>query len=370
MTSRKFTVFIDDVSTVKPQPAPKPTSTKAPEEEAGPSSLSATEKENLHPLTGGRLRSSSTVGLKRKSSVLAIKLHIPPETKGSKKAPSLVPSKKRKVTSSSDGEIEQSRSKARRLKPAARGRRRSPELTSIAEEKDERLARRLSQSDVDSRCYDLTVSPLANVSDAFAQISPSSPKDSKMAATAKRVCWIFLTFYTRRPSHHYHFTDWFCRARTPRLCPLSCRCNRYCHPFHPCPSVDPRDFSPSSNIVHSREEADLRFLHVFIPDTGISRTQTQTACYSHIWGFAGGLLIPDSPFANLPSRTTPLSYWPPNRPHVSSHVLSADPPNSFVVTKQTTRMVSHLRTQIYFHPRFPFLYLFSDPWYNLPRTFA
>ena len=186
MAPRKFTVFIDDVSTVKPQPAPKPAPTKASEEEASPSSLSATEKENLHPLTGGRLRSSSTVGLKRKSSVLTTKLHNPPDAKDSKKASSLVSSKKRKVTSFSDGEIEQSRPKARRLKPATRGRR-SPELPSIAEEKDERLARRLSQSDVDSRCYDLTVSPLANVSDAFAQISPSVPKDSKIAATAKRV---------------------------------------------------------------------------------------------------------------------------------------------------------------------------------------
>jgi len=196
MASRKFTVFIDDVSTVKPQPAPKPAPTKAPEEEAGPSSLSATEKENLHPLTGGRLRSSSTVGLKRKSSVLATKLHNPPDTKDSKKAPSLVPSKKRKVTSSSDGEIEQSRPRTRRLKPATRGRR-SPELASIAEEKDQRLARRLSQSDVDSRCYDLTVTPLANVSDAFTQISSSVPKDSKIVATSKRVFWIFLTIYLR-----------------------------------------------------------------------------------------------------------------------------------------------------------------------------
>jgi len=331
MTSRKFTVFIDDVSTVKPQSAPKPAPTRTPEEEAGPSSLSATEKENLHPLTGGRLRSSSTVGLKRKSSVLATKLHIPPDTKGSKKAPPLVPSKKRKVTSSSDGEIEQSRSKARRLKPVARGRR-SPELTSIAEEKDERLARRLSQSDVDSRCYDLTVSPLANVSDAFAQISSSSPKDSKMAATAKRVCWIFLIIYPRRPSPRYHFTDWFRRTKTPRLRSLSCRCNRYRHPFHPCPSVDPRNFSPSSNIVHPGEEADLRFLHVFIPDPGISRTQTQTACYSHVWRLANDLLIPDSPFVNPPSRTILLSHPPPNQPHSSSHVLSVDPPSGFAVT--------------------------------------
>jgi len=113
--------------------------------------------------------------------VLATKLHNPPSQKDSKQAPS----KKRKVASSSDGETERSRPKSRRLKLITR-RTRSPELASIAEEKDERLARRLSQSDVDSRCYDLTVSPLANVSDAFAQISPSATKHGETAPTTKR----------------------------------------------------------------------------------------------------------------------------------------------------------------------------------------
>ena len=151
-------------------------------------------------MTGGRLRSSTTVGLKRKSSVLSTKLHNPPDTKHSKQTPSLAPSKKRKVSSSSDGETERSRPKTRRLKPTAR-RGRSPELASIAEEKDERLARRLSQSDVDSRCYDLTVSPLVNVSDAFKQPSSSALKDSKTKATVKRVCWIFLILPKSLPSN-------------------------------------------------------------------------------------------------------------------------------------------------------------------------
>lgn len=189
MASRKFTVFVDDVSTTKPQPAPKPAPTKVLQEAVGPSSLSATEKENLHPLTGGRLRSSTTAGLKRKSSVLATKLHNPPNTKGVKEAPSLVPSKKRKVSSYGDEETEGSRPKARKLKPTTR-RRRSPELASIAEEKDDRLARISSQSGVDSRCYDLTISPLANVSDALAKPSSSTLKDNETEATAKRVRWV------------------------------------------------------------------------------------------------------------------------------------------------------------------------------------
>ena len=198
MSSRKFTVFVDDDSTGKAHQAPKPALNKPAEEDAGVSSLSATEKENLHPLTGGRLRSSSTIGLKRKSSVLATKLHNPPDTKDSKQAPALVPSKKRKVTSLSDGETERLRSRARRVKPVA-CRRRSRELASIAEEKDERLARRLSHAKVDSRCYDSTVSPIANVSDTFGQLSPSAAKDGKTDVTAKRVPQTFFIIRSRLP---------------------------------------------------------------------------------------------------------------------------------------------------------------------------
>lgn len=180
MSSRKFTVFVDDASDSKSQQAPKPVLNKPTEVEAGVSSLSATEKENLHPLTGGRLRSSTIVGLKRKSSVLATKLHNPPNTKSTKQASRLVPPKKRKVTAN-DGETERSHPRSRGAKPVTR-QRRSPELASIAEEKDDRLTRRLLLPDVD-----LTVSPLANVPDAFAQLSSSAAKDSKAEVTTKRV---------------------------------------------------------------------------------------------------------------------------------------------------------------------------------------
>jgi hypothetical protein len=200
MNSRKFTVFIDDVSTARPQQAPKPPSNNAAEEDAGISSLSATEKENLHPLTGGRLRSSGTVGLKRKSSVLATKLHNPPDTKGTKHAPTLAPSKKRKAASSSNGQKEQSQQRTRRVKLATR-QRPPPELASIAEEKDERLARRLSRSDVDPRCYDSTVNLLTSVPGAFAHPALSFSKDSKAEAATKRkkVGHIPLTIYPRWP---------------------------------------------------------------------------------------------------------------------------------------------------------------------------
>jgi hypothetical protein len=81
-----FTVYLD-ADEVKPLPKPQPLSRQptlvdtTDSSEAGPSTVSATEKENLHP-TGGRMTS---LGAKRKSSVLVTKLHNPPNTKKLKK---------------------------------------------------------------------------------------------------------------------------------------------------------------------------------------------------------------------------------------------------------------------------------------------
>ena len=277
MTSRKFTVFIDQVSTVKPQRASKPPSNKAAEEEAGFPSLSATEKENLHPLTGGRIRSCSVVGLKRKSSVLATKHHNPPNAKDSKRGQTLVSSKKRKVTSSSDGEIERSRPRARRVKQTT-SQRRSPELASIAEEKDERLVRRSSQSGVNPLCYDLTVSQRV---DACAQQDPSISNNHKTKTTTRRVGQTFLTIYSMLPSSHDTRIGLFDRTRSTRSHPFPCRCSRHSR-FHACPSLGPRSLPSSPDPIHSGEEANLCCLHFFIADSGISRTQTQPTRYSHI----------------------------------------------------------------------------------------
>ena len=74
--------------------------------------------------------------------------------------------------------------------------RHSPELADVAEEKDECLACRLSLYGINSHCYDLVVSPLANVVGVFAEPSPAL-KDSKPEATAERARWVFLKFLRR-----------------------------------------------------------------------------------------------------------------------------------------------------------------------------
>lgn len=180
-----FTVYLD-ADEVKPLPKPQPLSRQPTlvdtldSSEAGPSTVSATEKENLHP-TGGRMTSSNALGAKRKSSVLVTKLHNPPNA-----------TKKRKLASSDSSE---SVSKSCKVKRSTTRTQKAPELPSVEEEvkdKDEKLARTLSQSQIDSRCYDLTVSPLANVSEAFGSPSPTSTP-SKPQRVSKSVSKVSAT---------------------------------------------------------------------------------------------------------------------------------------------------------------------------------
>jgi hypothetical protein len=197
MAIRAFSVFIDE----KPSSSPKlpkalvlsPTSPDPihSSSEAGPSSsVSSSEKENLHPLTGSRIGPVNTSGSKRKSSVLVTKLHNPPEAKKVKKDDSSeAPAKKRKLASSGTKSSREPKSKNRKTKPLTRSKT-VPDLPRVNEEedKDERIARSLSQSEIDSRCYDLTVSPLANVSDAYRQ----APSPSIKCVTAKHDCKVSI----------------------------------------------------------------------------------------------------------------------------------------------------------------------------------
>ncbi|KAH9074170.1 hypothetical protein EDB83DRAFT_2672571 [Lactarius deliciosus] len=104
--------------------------------------LTTAEKENLHPSTGTRSGViADPQSKKRKNSVLATKLHIPPTIK-----------------------------KQRDL--ALDGRKRKTCLNVIVEGQ-QGYHSKVTQAEVDSRCYDLTVSPLADVSHAFDQVSLS-----------------------------------------------------------------------------------------------------------------------------------------------------------------------------------------------------
>lgn len=141
-------------------------------------------------------------------------------------------------------------------------------------------------------------------------VPPPLPRTKRRRLPPRGYVW-FSRNHTRWPASN-HYTDWF---RTRGLCSFSCRRSHHRHPFYSCPSFDSRNFPPPSDFVHPGEEANLRLLHVFIPDSGISRTQAQTACCPHVWRLADGILISDSSFVNLLSRSTAASRRPPNEPH-------------------------------------------------------
>ncbi len=130
--------------------------------------LTTAEKENLHPSTGARSGAIiDSQSKKRKNNVLTTKLHIPPTVK--KQRDSALDARKRKVDSGSS-------SKGSKVTTSG-----APELPKVEEVVEPEPCRpcKVTQAEVDSRCYDLTVSPLADVSHAFDQVS-ISPAESRL----------------------------------------------------------------------------------------------------------------------------------------------------------------------------------------------
>lgn len=204
--SRSFAVFLDN-----PQPAilkPKASHNVASSLLSPSSNVNAnycnplttsTEKENLHPVTGERPSSTTTTtGKKRKPSVsiLSTKVHNPPTNKKQKESSkSLKPeAKKRKPSPSTSSSIatksksSSSDKESKRAvstlgvskKPSTSSRssklssRKVSPMPKLEEESDVlgKERERINQAEIDSRCYELTVSPLADVTRAY-DTSPS-----------------------------------------------------------------------------------------------------------------------------------------------------------------------------------------------------
>ena len=130
--------------------------------------LTTAEKENLHPSTGARSGVITDLqSKKRKNNILTTKLHIPPTVK--KQRDSALDGRKRKTASTSS-------SKGSKVTTSG-----APELPKVEEvvEPEPCNQSKVTQAEADSRCYDLTVSPLADVSHAFDQVS-LSPTESRL----------------------------------------------------------------------------------------------------------------------------------------------------------------------------------------------
>ncbi|KAF7966499.1 hypothetical protein HWV62_38118 [Athelia sp. TMB] len=188
---RSFTVFMDTppADPIKPRAAH---SDAAQPENHGALSVTdllspahAAAKENLHPLTG----ESTTSSKKRKtSSVLATKVHNPPTSKKQKESASVVKpkteSKKRKAPVAGSSPLKAKKGAApdkavaAKKKPTTRAAsKRKATVTPLPQlaeegEAEVEVVEKMTQADVDSRCYELTVLPLADVTTAF-DASPS-----------------------------------------------------------------------------------------------------------------------------------------------------------------------------------------------------
>ncbi|KAI0346143.1 hypothetical protein BDW22DRAFT_1388046 [Trametopsis cervina] len=179
----------------KDEPSPSPKEAAKLEATVSASSVlaivTAKDKENLHPLTGRKSQNEDTSLKKSKTSALATKLLV-----ASGKAlpePHASPKKRRLSTSSdtSRPSVKREAKKEKRAsslprklgaKPSGRTRRTidlpkveeedALEAEKVADEKASREEEEATQAIVDSKCYDLTVLPLADVSQAFEQAPP------------------------------------------------------------------------------------------------------------------------------------------------------------------------------------------------------
>ncbi|KAF7351205.1 hypothetical protein MSAN_01551600 [Mycena sanguinolenta] len=174
MALRSFTVYcdtpVDAAVDTKPSQASKATvlgsimpNPNVPA--ASTTSLASTaEKENLHPITGERCGavSDSSANKKRKTNVLATKTVAVKKQKESKE--DKAEGKKARSASSSAGKAKKDGKSTR--KTAKKPSRRVSPLPKLDEE-DVAVRDRLMQADIASRCYELTVSPLADVTQAY-----------------------------------------------------------------------------------------------------------------------------------------------------------------------------------------------------------
>lgn len=200
MSTRKFTVFIDEPTTTKrplsrSHSAAAVLTTRSENVNSSRSILgSLPEKENIHPVTGSNSTSSQT-SKKRKASdagnVLATKAFTPAvvEAKPKRAEP------KRKLSSSKvkvQKELSKRPAETKNVLGATKVNRaplkRAPSVPSrssvvtldaVPEEAEEKPADKIEvgetkvndmlRAQIDERCYELTVSPLADVSDAYLQ---------------------------------------------------------------------------------------------------------------------------------------------------------------------------------------------------------
>ncbi|KAI0356109.1 hypothetical protein OH77DRAFT_1402137 [Trametes cingulata] len=175
-STRSFIVFKDEPE-VAPTPAndrkENPSATYVLAPPPGPLLVFAPDKENIDPLTGSRASADQPAGKKRKTA-LSIKAQPTSPTKRLKPLAEKA-TKKPASKSRSGAEKKAKRSSTKRTSSSARIHR-EPSLPRVTEETES-----IDQAVIDSKCKDLTVLPLADISEAH---DIPSPKDEVVSLPA------------------------------------------------------------------------------------------------------------------------------------------------------------------------------------------
>lgn len=188
-----FIIYKDEPES--PSTSPKAKTSVSATRSARVALSAAGNKENLNPLTGRRPTTEDYSGKKRKTNVLTTKLLV---ATGKALAVPTSP-KKRKLTSPTEGPADKKEKKEKRTVSSGKSQRISrvrkatdlPRLDEVVEEEVEgRFVEhpldKITQAAVDTRCYELTVLPLADLSKAYEQvISPESFSDRESSPESK-----------------------------------------------------------------------------------------------------------------------------------------------------------------------------------------
>jgi hypothetical protein len=191
MATRTFAVYVDspqDIPSPKPILPSRTSSFTTLADVTVDSNILGHNKENVDPVTG-ELKPTVVSGknLKRKTTALTVKalclsesnLNIAQTTSSDAK-----PVKKRKSVASTTSTTSTTTtarktkkpSSKKSTKPLSRSSSLMPRVDEeVVESSEAKEARWMSQAAIDARCYDLTVSPLADVSEAYHLCSDATP---------------------------------------------------------------------------------------------------------------------------------------------------------------------------------------------------
>ena len=140
---------------------------------SGPALVYCPDKENIDPLSGSRVLSEQSLGKKRKTA-LAVKAQPSSPSKKLRpltEKPTKKPSSSSKSRSGSEKKAKAKRPSSGSSKRSSSSRaRREPSLPRLAEEGEEAVeSTPVDQAVIDAKCKELTVLPLADISEAYEQ---------------------------------------------------------------------------------------------------------------------------------------------------------------------------------------------------------